>query len=96
MREKVHYRGLRGFFDTHAHLYDDRFGKEGIAPDDVLKEASEAGVTDILIPADNLVSSKKAVEYRNEHNGKYGVKLYASAGFHPHEAKGYDEEGCRR
>lgn len=93
MREKVHYRGLKGFFDTHAHLYDDRFGKEGITPDDVLKEAAESGVTDILIPADNLVTSKKAIEYRNEHNGKFGVNLYASVGFHPHEAKDYDEDG---
>ena len=93
MREAAHYRGGAGFFDTHAHLYDDRFAREGCTPDDVLREAAEAGVTDILIPADNLASSQKAAAYRNEHNGKYGVRLYASAGFHPHEAKDYDEEG---
>ena len=93
MREAVHYRGATGFFDTHAHLYDDRFEEEGRTPADVLKSASEAGVTDILIPADSLVSSRQAVAYRNAHNGECGINLYASVGFHPHEAKDYDEAG---
>ena len=73
MREAKHYRGAVGFFDTHAHLYDDRFQDEGRTPGDVLLRASEAGVTRILIPADNIESSMKAVEYRNQNNGKCGV-----------------------
>jgi len=92
MREAKHYRGASGFFDTHAHLYDDRFAEEGMTPDVVLGAASGAGVTRILIPADNLISSRKAVEYRNAHDGKCGVTLYASVGFHPHEAKDYTKE----
>ena len=87
MREAKHYRGVTGFFDTHAHLYDDRFGAEGMTPDDVRLNASQAGVTRILIPADNLQTSIKAVDYRNSHDGEHGVTLYASVGFHPHEAK---------
>ena len=92
MREARHYRGVSGFFDTHAHLYDDRFAGEGMTPGDVLKAASEAGVTRILIPADNLKTSLAAVEYRNAHDGEHGITLYASAGFHPHEAKDYTKE----
>lgn len=92
MREAKHYRGAVGFFDTHAHLYDDRFQDEGRTPGDVLLRASEAGVTRILIPADNIESSMKAVEYRNQNNGKCGVTLYSSVGYHPHEAKDYSRE----
>ena len=92
MREAKHYRGVTGFFDTHAHLYDDRFGAEGMTPDDVLLSASQAGVTRILIPADNLQTSIKAVDYRNSHDGEHGVTLYASVGFHPHEAKDYTKD----
>jgi len=93
MREAKHYRGAKGFFDTHAHLYDGRFAMEGRTPEDVLQAAKDSGVDQILIPADSLKSSLEAVAYRNENNGKSGVTLYCSVGFHPHEAKDYDEEG---
>ncbi|MBP5260736.1 MAG: TatD family hydrolase [Clostridiales bacterium] len=91
MREAKHYRGSKGFFDTHAHLYDGRFASEGRTPSDVLRTASEAGVNMILIPADDLDSSRQAMEYRNANNGVEGVELYCSAGFHPHNAKDYNE-----
>ncbi|SCW68090.1 TatD DNase family protein [Ruminococcaceae bacterium YRB3002] len=92
MREAKHYRGATGFFDTHAHLYDAKFDKEGMAPSDILNAASEAGVTRILIPADNLDTSRLAVEYRRAHNGECGVELYASVGVHPHEASSWCSE----
>ncbi|MBR2523766.1 MAG: TatD family hydrolase [Clostridiales bacterium] len=92
MREAKHFRGVTGFFDTHAHLYDSRFSEEGRTPDDVLKAASEAVITRILIPADNMETSRLAVSYRNENSGRHGVTLYSSVGIHPHEAKSWSDE----
>ena len=39
MREIKHYKGVKGLFDTHAHLYDDRFTEEERTPEDVLSAA---------------------------------------------------------
>ena len=93
MKEPVRYinNGYR-FFDTHAHLYDERFAQEGITPEDILRNASEAGVERILIPADNLDTSRKAVSYVKDHDGKDGIMLYCSVGVHPHEASSWSEE----
>ncbi|MCR5528630.1 MAG: TatD family hydrolase [Saccharofermentans sp.] len=90
MKEPVRYinNGYR-FFDTHAHLYDERFAQEGITPEDILRNASEAGVERILIPADNLDTSRKAVSYVKDHDGKNGIMLYCSVGVHPHEASSW-------
>ena len=79
-----------GIFDTHAHLYDGRYPEEGISPEDVLFRAAEAGVTRILIPADNEESSLAAMEYVKDHDGTCGVALYCSVGVHPHEASSYN------
>lgn len=93
MKEPVRYinNGYR-FFDTHAHLYDERFAQEGITPEDILRNASEAGVERILIPADNLDTSRKAVSYVKDHDGKNGITLYCSVGVHPHEASSWSED----
>ena len=80
------------FFDTHAHLYDERFAQEGITPEDILRNASEAGVERILIPADNLGTSRKASSYVKDHDGKSGIKLYCSVGVHPHEASSWSDD----
>ena len=93
MREVKRYIGdAAGVFDTHAHLYDERFIEEGITPDIVLQNASEAGVTRILVPADNLRSSQAAVKYVADNNGKSGVELYCSVGVHPHEASSWNDD----
>lgn len=93
MREVKYYTsGLHNIFDTHAHLYDGRFVEEGISPDDVLRRASEAGVNRILIPADSIESSKAAIDYVKQHDGKYDVSLYASVGIHPHEASSFNSD----
>ncbi len=93
MKEPVRYinNGYR-FFDTHAHLYDERFAQEGITPEDILRNASEAGVERILIPADNLDTSRKAASYVKDHDGKNGITLYCSVGVHPHEASSWSED----
>ena len=92
MKEATRYinNGYR-FFDTHAHLYDERFAQEGLTPEDILRNASEAGVERILIPADNLDTSRKAVSCVKEHDGRNGVKLYCSVGVHPHEASSWND-----
>lgn len=93
MREVKYYpSGLHNIFDTHAHLYDGRFVEEGISPDDVLRRASEAGVNRILIPADSIESSKAAIDYVKQHDGKCDVSLYASVGIHPHEASSFNSD----
>lgn len=93
MKEATRYinRDLT-FFDTHAHLYDGRFAQEGISPEDMMRNAAEAGVRRILIPADNLESSHKAVAFARDYGGNSGVELYSSVGVHPHEASSWNEE----
>lgn len=93
MKEAKHYEGVaKNLFDTHAHLYSSKFEEEGVLPNDVLSRASKAGVTRILIPADSLQSSIRAVEYVKAYDGVEGVELFASVGVHPHEADSWNQE----
>lgn len=88
MRERKNYPNrLSGVFDTHAHLYDSRYEEEGITSDELLASASSVGINRILIPADNIESSRKALEFAHQNDGKHGIRIYASVGVHPHEAK---------
>lgn len=92
MREPKYYTGnIKGIFDTHAHLYDERYGEEGTFSRDLLVRAAEYGVTRILVPADSVESSRAAINYVRENQDVSSVKLYASVGIHPHEASSYDE-----
>lgn len=63
-------------FDTHAHLnfkaFDGRVGE-------VIEEAKRAGVTQIVIPGTDIISSKRAVEVAQKYEG-----IYAAVGIHPH------------
>lgn len=93
MREIIRYSGdAAGVFDTHAHLYDRKFEEAGVFPADVLRNASEAGITRILIPADNLETSRLAVAYAREYDGMSGISLYSSVGVHPHEASSWSKD----
>ena len=93
MKEAARYNnnGYR-FFDTHAHLYDERFAQEGISPEDILRNASDAGVQRILIPADSLETSLSAVSFVKAYDGCSGVALYCSVGVHPHEASSWNDD----
>ncbi len=64
--------------DTHCHLDLDRFD-----PDrgEVLSRAWETGLTRILIPGLDLLSSKRVVELARGQNG-----VFAAIGVHPNEA----------
>lgn len=64
-------------FDTHCHLQFDRF--EGKV-DEVIQRATEAGVTHIVSPGTDAVSSHKAVEIAAQYE-----HVYAAVGIHPHD-----------
>jgi TatD DNase family protein len=63
-------------FDTHCHLnfkvFDTRLDK-------VINSAIGQGVTHILIPATDVISSKKSIEI-----SKKNKNIYSSVGIHPH------------
>ena len=63
--------------DTHAHL------RGGVAADRqaVVNRARAAGVGTIIVPAVDGETAARAVELAEKHDG-----LYATAGYHPHEA----------
>ena len=67
------------YFDSHAHLDDNKFNEDLTA---VLQRAKEAGVTHILNPGADMASSEKAVAMAAGHEG-----LYAAVGIHPHDVK---------
>jgi TatD DNase family protein len=71
------------FIDTHAHLnYPDILKNL----DDVLKRASDSGVTAIIVPATTYKTSVEIVELAQKHN-----MLYAAVGIHPTELKDFEE-----
>ncbi len=70
--------------DTHCHLdfpdyNDDR--------DDVLKAARDAGITKMVNIGCDLKSSQASVELADRY-----PQIYAAIGFHPHDAKSYDDQ----
>ena len=64
--------------DTHAHLQWASFNKDR---EEVISRAREAGVERIVNIGFDLEGSRKAVELAEKYNG-----LYATVGFHPHNA----------
>ncbi len=68
--------------DTHAHIQDPEF-KDDFK--DVLQRAGEAGVVSVVVPGVDLETSFAAADLAREYVG-----LYATAGFHPHEASRLD------
>jgi TatD DNase family protein len=82
--------------DSHGHLtmvFDG--GEMKGAPrapsaaelEELLARARDAGVTRILVPATDREDQHRAVETAENHEG-----VYAAVGFHPHEAKEFDED----
>jgi TatD DNase family protein len=63
------------FFDTHAHLDDERFAQD--LPD-VVARAQSAGIERINCIATDLDSSRKAIQLAAAY-----PNVYASVGFHP-------------
>lgn len=70
------------FFDTHAHYDDERFDEDR---HELLAGFPEMGVSLVLNPGCDALSSAKAVEYANTY-----PHVYAAVGWHPHEADSFD------
>ena len=64
--------------DSHAHLQEPEFEDDLAA---VVERAFAAGVGEIVVPAVDLETARTAVALSERYDG-----LYATAGFHPHEA----------
>lgn len=72
------------FFDSHAHLDDERFDKDR---DNVIKRAKQNKIQYILNPGADLNTSIRAVNLAE----KYPM-IYAAVGVHPHNVKDMDED----
>lgn len=70
--------------DIGANLAHDSFDHD---LDAVLERAHRAGVTTLLLTGSSADSSRKVIELARQHNN-----LFTTAGIHPHEARGADEE----
>jgi TatD DNase family protein len=64
--------------DTHAHIQGTEFDTDREA---VIGRARAAGVQEIIVPAVDIETAVAAIELADRHMG-----IYATAGFHPHEA----------
>lgn len=67
--------------DTHCHIH---FPDYELDPDEVIKTASDAGVTRLICVGCTLPDSQGAAEFAARHKN-----VWASAGLHPHEASLY-------
>ncbi|HQQ77155.1 MAG TPA: TatD family hydrolase [Thermoanaerobaculia bacterium] len=84
------------YADSHGHLTMVFDGGEmkgaprAPRPDEVkllVTRAIDAGVTRILVPSTDLEDQRRAVDTAERFDG-----VYAAVGFHPHEAKEFDED----
>lgn len=71
------------FVDTHGHVHFDELAADAAK---VLERAKKAGVEKIICPGVSLEDSERAIEFASRHEN-----IWASAGVHPHEAKGFNE-----
>ncbi|MCL6626435.1 TatD family hydrolase [Alicyclobacillus shizuokensis] len=62
-------------FDSHCHLFDDRFRDD---LDAVLKRARQAGVTGFVVPGVDLATGEQALALARQHGD-----IYAAVGLHP-------------
>jgi TatD DNase family protein len=74
--------------DTHAHLQDEEFDPDR---DAVIERARAAGVTTIVLPAVDLAAAEHAIDLAERYDG-----LYATAGYHPHEAQHWNDSALGR
>ena len=67
------------FIDTHCHIYYDKFNHD---IEEVINRAKENNVSKIICVGVDIESSIQSLELTE----KYDM-IYATAGYHPHEAK---------
>ncbi|MCZ0932432.1 MAG: TatD family hydrolase [Oligoflexia bacterium] len=71
------------WIDTHAHI-----DKLKLSPEEVLKEAEQAGVFRILTIGTELGDWRQVVALSEKH----APQVYGALGMHPHTAKDFNEE----
>lgn len=69
--------------DTHCHIHDDEFPNDGTV---ALREAREAGVSDVVCVGTDAKYSQQAVAFARANDG-----AWASVGLHPHDAQHIDD-----
>ena len=70
--------------DTHCHIHESEYPLD---VGDVMKNAHEAGVAEMICVGTSIDSSRRALAFAPNHEG-----VYASIGVHPHDTKdGYRE-----
>jgi TatD DNase family protein len=74
--------------DAHAHLTDDRIAAD---IDEVIRRASDAGVTRIVTCGEDVASSERAVGLAHRY-----ASVSATVGIHPHRASSADAGALRR
>ena len=72
--------------DSHAHLDFDKYDADRSA---VLARAAAAGVDTLLTIGTDLASSRRALALATA--ADEGVRIFASAGVHPHQADAFDD-----
>lgn len=75
------------WFDSHCHIQAGEFDADR---EQVLARAIEAGIDYLLLATTDLADSKRVLELARHYPG-----VYCSAGFHPHEAEGWEEGSYR-
>jgi TatD DNase family protein len=76
------------FIDTHCHLNFDRFDQDR---DQVVQRAAEAGVSIIINPAIDLLTSREAIQLAERYSG-----VYAMVGVHPNESEHFDSQAAKK
>eukprot|EP01062_Namystynia_karyoxenos_P010302 TRINITY_DN13648_c0_g1_i1.p1 TRINITY_DN13648_c0_g1~~TRINITY_DN13648_c0_g1_i1.p1 ORF type:complete len:533 (+),score=68.39 TRINITY_DN13648_c0_g1_i1:72-1670(+) len=65
-----------------------RVGEEAVAGQ--LRRAAACGVTTVIITGSSVSSTRRAADLAERHGG-HGVRVYFTAGVHPHDAKTFGE-----
>ena len=73
------------YFDTHAHLDDERFDEDR---EELIARMKEEGISPCMTVGANMRMNAINVELAKKHEGY----LYATVGLHPHDAKELNEE----
>lgn len=70
-------------FDTHAHLYDERFDED---QDALIRSLPQNGVPLVVVPGCDMPSSRQAMALAKQYEG-----LYFACGIHPHQASEWED-----
>ena len=78
------------YIDTHTHLYDETYRKNGETSDDAVRRAVEAGVTKLILPDTDSSVREGMIALARRHRGVCRFCI----GLHPTEfsAQNFDEE----